>query len=879
MASAADIRDVILRDGTTLRLRRPRVDDVDALVAFFRGLSERSLQLRFHGAPAVGPELVRPFLEPDWENRGSLIGTLAGDEAERIVALASYARLREPDVAEVAFAVADELQGKGIGTRLLEELAAEARLVGATRFIALVSPGNAAMLSVFRDAGFEVQRRLEGGVVEVGFDIEPTEQYLVRVDERDHLAVSASLRLFFSPSSVAVIGASQRRGSIGGELFRNILRGDYEGVAYPVNRTGDPVAGVRGFASIEDISDEVDLAVICVPGRDVLEAADAALRKGVRALCVISAGFAEIGSEGLERQERLLAAVRAHGARLIGPNCLGIAAAGPKLNATFGPRALAPGTVGFSSQSGALGLALLERAAERGLGLSAFVSIGNKADVSSNDLLEYWEDDTDTGVVMLYLESFGNPRRFARIARRVARRKPILALKSGTTRAGARAADSHTAALAGSDAAVDALFAQAGVTRARTLAELMDAAVLFSTQPLPKGPRVAVLTNAGGLGILCADACVAGGLELPPLEKRTQTVLRELLPSESSTANPVDMLGGAKGATYEAAVPVLLDDRGVDALIVLFAPPVTTGAEEVAEAVVRAVAAGEEKPVLAVMISEGGIPAPLLAEPRRVAAFFDPESAAGALGLAARRAAWLRRPAGNIRRPSGIDRTGAEGAFSGEGWLEPDAVRTLLEAYGIPVVPERPASTAAEARSAAVELGLPVAVKSAVPGAHKTETGGVKLGLGTPDAVEEAAEEVGPPVLVQPMVPGGVELLAGLTQDPVFGPLVAFGPGGTLAELIGEAEFRIAPLTDVDVDELLSTGKTGKLVAGFRGGPPADRAALADLLQRLSQMGEDLPEVAELDLNPLIAGPDGCVAVDARIRVEPTAAAQPAKRW
>jgi acetate---CoA ligase (ADP-forming) len=879
MATATDIHDVILRDGTTLRLRRPREDDLDVLVAFFHGLSERSFYLRFHGAPAVGPELVRPFLEPDWENRGGLIGTLAGDEGERVVALASYARLREAETAEVAFAVADELQGKGIGTRLLEELAAEAHTVGVARFVAIVNPENAAMLQVFSDAGFEVDRQLEEGVVEVGFDIEPTEHYLVRVDERDHLAVTASLRPFFTPACVAVIGASARRGSIGGELFRNILRGDFGGIAYPVNRTGEPVAGVRGFASIADIADPVDLAVICVPGGDVLDAADAALRKGVRALCVISAGFAEIGSEGLERQEQLLAAVRAHGARLIGPNCLGIAVSGPKLNATFGPRALPPGTVGFSSQSGALGLALLERAAERGLGLSAFISIGNKADVSSNDLLEYWEDDAETGVVMLYLESFGNPRRFARIARRVAGRKPILALKSGTTRAGARAAGSHTAALAGSDAAVDALFAQAGVTRAGTLAELVDTAVLFSTQPLPRGPRVAVVTNAGGLGILCADACIAAGLELPPLEERTQAALRELLASEASVANPVDMLGGARGETYEAVVPLLLDDRGIDAVIVLFVPPVTAGAEEVAGSVVSAVPADGEKPVLAVLISEGGIPAPLLSEPRRVAAFSDPESAAQALGLAARRAAWLRRPVGEALHPKGIDRARAVAVVSSEGWLEPDAVRRLLQAYGIPVVPEKLAATAAEARDAALELGLPVVVKTAVPGAHKTETGGVKLGLRTPEAVGEAANAIGPPVLVQPMLSGGAELLAGLTQDPVFGPLVAFGPGGTLAELIGEAEFRIAPLTDVDIAELLSGGKAGKLVAGFRGGPPADRAALADLLQRLSQLGEDLPEVAELDLNPVIAGPDGCVAVDARVRVAPAQQAQGVKRW
>lgn len=883
-----EAHDVILKDGTTLRLRPPQSGDVAGLVAFFSGLSGRSFYFRFHGAPQIAPKLVEPFVDPDWDDRGSYIGALAGaDGGERIVALASYARLREAGTAEVAFAVADELQGHGAGTRLLEQLAERAHGVGIERFVAEVMWENSAMLGVFADAGFDVERELEGGTLEVRFDIGPTPGYLARVDERDHLAVVRSLRPFFAPISVAVIGASPRRGSIGGELFRNILRGDFTGAAFPVNRAGEPAAGVTGYRSVEEIPSDVDVAVICLPGEGVLDAATDALRAGVRALCVISAGFAETGREGAERQERLLALVRAHGARLVGPNCLGIAVAAPRLNATFGPKSLPPGNVAFSSQSGALGLALLERATERGLGLSAFISIGNKADVSSNDLLEYWEDDPDTAVVMLYLESFGNPRRFGRIARRVAGKKPILAMKSGTTRSGARAASSHTAALAGSEAAVDALFTQAGVIRARTLAELIDAAVLLSSQPLPKGRRVAVLTNAGGLGILCADACEAAGLELPALERRTELALARVLPREASAANPVDMLGSATASTYERVVPHLLADNRVDALIVLFVPPVMAGADEVAEAVERAIesAGAEGKPVLAVMISEGGIPAVLLEEPRRVAAFSDPDAAAQALGLAARRAEWLRRPAGSVPELEGIDRVRAEQvvsealASSTDVWLGPAETRELLQAYGIPLVDERVATSPEDAASAAEELGFPVAVKTAVPGAHKTETGGVVLGLTGHEDVLRAATRIGGPVIVQRMISGGAELLAGLTQDPVFGPLVAFGPGGTLAELIGEAEFRIAPLTDVDARELVTSGKGGKLVAGYRGAPPADQTALADLLHRLSKLGEDLPEVSELDLNPIIATPDRCVAVDARVRLRPSEHTQRPKTW
>ena len=382
--------------------------------------------------------------------------------------------------------------------------------------------------------------------------------------------------------------------------------------------------------------------MICVPGEFVLSSAEACLRRGIRALCVISAGFAETGREGAARQQELLGLVRAHGGRLIGPNCLGVAVAGSSLNATFARNAVPFGNIGFSSQSGALGLALIEAAGARGLGLSAFVSIGNKADVSSNDLLEWWEDDDATRLVLLYLESFGNPRKFARLARRVARSKPILAMKSGHTAAGARAASSHTAALAGSEAAVDALFRQTGVLRADTLEELLDLAALLSRQPLPRGRRVAVLTNAGGLGILCADACEAAGLTLPTLSDQTVTALREFLPAAASDANPVDLLGSATAADYERAVPLLLADPRVDALIALFVPPVSAGADEVADAIERT-AQGAEKPVLASLLAaESVAPRPAFVD------FPYPESAARALGRAAERADWLNRPAGLV---------------------------------------------------------------------------------------------------------------------------------------------------------------------------------------------------------------------------------------
>jgi acetate---CoA ligase (ADP-forming) len=880
------VADVILRDGGTLRLRPPRSDDTDALVGFFDALSERSLYLRFHGAPTVTASLVEPYLEPDWIERGALVGTLAGGDGQRMVALANYVRLRDPAAAEVAFTVADDQQGRGIGTRMLEQLAERAAAVGIERFVAEVMGENVAMMRVFEDAGFGVTRALDRGTFEVAVPIEPTEAYLGHVEERDHLAVVASLRPFFAPASVAVIGASSRREAIGGIVFRNVLAGDFKGAAYPINRSAEPVAGVRAYSSIEELPERVDLAVICLPALHVLAAAESALQAGIRALCVISAGFAEVGEEGRERQEQLLALVRAHGGRLVGPNCLGIAVSEPSLNATFGPRALPPGPIAFSSQSGALGLALLEKASERSLGFSSFISIGNKADVSSNDLLEYWEEDESTGLIALYLESFGNPRRFGRIAGRVARKKPILAMKSGTSTAGARAAGSHTAALAGSEQAVEALFHQAGVLRAGTLEELIDAAALLSTQPLPRGRQVAILTNAGGLGILCSDACEAAGLELSELSAETTSQLEQLLPLEASLANPIDMLGSATSASYEAALPVVLADPAVDSVIVLFVPPATAGAEDVAAGLARTLeAVSTDKPVLAALLSAEGIPAALRRTPAPAALFTYPESAARALGLAAARAEWLRRPAGTVPEVDGIDTASAERivstalASSDDAWLTPAETRELLAAYGMPLVAERLAETAEDAVEAARELGLPVVVKSAVAGAHKTETGGVALDLADEAAVHEAAERIGPPVLVQPMVEGGTELLAGIVQDPTFGPLVAFGPGGVLAELIGEAGFRIAPLTDVDAEELLHQEKTGLLVAGYRGAAPADTAALADLIHRLSRLGEDLPEVAELDLNPVIAGTSGCVAVDARARVRRPPEDRRVKTW
>ncbi|MEZ5101359.1 MAG: GNAT family N-acetyltransferase [Thermoleophilia bacterium] len=882
-----EARDVILRDGATLRLHQPGPAEAPALLSLFERLTPESLRSRFHGLPAIGESLVAPFVDPDGVERGTLVGTLGDDDHERVVAIGSWARLRDESAAEVAFVVEDREQGRGIGTRLLEQMAIDAGRVGVERFVAEVLPENRRMLHVFEGAGFDVVRSYASGEVEVRFPIAATAEYVERVDQRDHEGVVASLAPLFRPCRVAVVGASPRRGSIGGELFRNVLAGGFAGEAFPINRDGQPVAGVHAETSIRDLPGPVDLAVICVPGEAVLDVAGEALAAGARALCVVSAGFAETGREGAARQEQLLALVRRHGVRLVGPNCLGVAVSECGLNATFAPRQFPAGRIGFASQSGALGLALLEAAGPRGLGVSSFVSIGNKADVSTNDLLEWWEDDPATALVLLYVESFGNPRKFSRIARRVARRKPVLGMKAGRSRAGARAASSHTAALAGSDAAVDALFRQAGVIRAQTLEELLDVAALLSSQPLPHGRRAAVVTNAGGLGILCADACETAGIELPSLAPETRAALAPFLPREASLANPVDLLGSATAQTYEAALPVLLRDPNVDALVVLFVPPVVAGVEEVAAAIGRAAeaAADEQKPVLASLVAAEGVPAGIPAGARSVPTFAYPESAARALGRAVERAEWLRRAAGATPELNGIDRERAQAIVaaglngSTDVWLDAVASVLLLEAYGIPTAPIRLAATPDEAAAAARQVGFPCAVKLAEPGAHKSDRGGVVLDVADQASARAAAAQIGEPVLVQPMVAHGVELLAGVVQDPVFGPLVAFGPGGVLAELVGDASFRLAPLTDVDARELVRGGRAGRLVRGFRGAEPADEDALVDILLRLSRLGEDLPELAELDLNPVLARPDGAIAVDVRIRVRAVEQSRRLKTW
>ncbi len=703
-----------------------------------------------------------------------------------------------------------------------------------------------------------------------------------------------TLDALFRPRSVAVVGASRRRGTIGGEIFANLLAHGFTGPVYPVNPTSDVVQSVRAYPTVSQCPGPVDLAVVVVPKDRVLDAVEDCGRKGVKGLVVITAGFAEVGSEGRALQDSLRSSVRRHGMRLVGPNCLGLVNTDPavSLDATFAPVWPPAGDVAFSSQSGALGLAILDHARNLGLGISQFVSVGNKADVSGNDLLEYWEADPRTRVILLYLESLGNPRRFMHIARRVARKKPILVVKSGRTEAGARAASSHTGSLAGLDVAVDALFGQAGVVRTDTIEELFDLALLLANQPVPQGGRTAILTNAGGPGIMASDACDSRGLELPPLSPLTEKSLRAFLPEEASTRNPVDMIASASAESYEAALRLLLRDDGIDAVLVLFVPPVVTEAPAVAEAILRA-AAGAAKPVLTCFLGTHGIPQALSSlRLGKIPSYAFPEAAAIALSRAVRYGRWLAQPADIAIPRDDVSAAKARAAFARGGvgaeagrWLEPTEVQGVLAAYDITMPATILATSDHEAVAAAERIGFPVAVKlvsSTIT--HKTDVGGVVLGLRDRDSVRSAfggiqdrllelgrgAEMEG--VAVQEMIEGGVETFVGVTQDSHYGPLIGFGIGGVNVEIWKDVVFRVHPLTQSDAREMVEQIRGRRLLEGFRGSPVADKAALADLLLRVSSMVGDLPEIQELDINPLLVLEPGRapIAADARIRVGPT---------
>jgi len=879
--------DVALRDGSTLRVRPVAAADAPAMHAFFEALSSESIGLRFFGAPSVD-WITKWAIDVDYADRYALVATSGPEHA--IVGHGAYIRI-DHERAEVAFVVADAWQGHGIATIMLGQLAAAAQEHGISVFTAEVLPRNHRMIDVFRNSGFPVELHSRGELIEVEFPTSLSEEALARFEQRERTAAVAAMRSFLAPSSVAVIGASRRRGTVGGELLHNLLSAGFNGPVYPVNRQASSVAGVKAYASIAEVPERVELALVAVPAAGVADVARECGATGVRALVVLSEGFADAGPEGARRQRELLAICRETGMRLVGPDCLGVLNAAPevRLHGTCaGAMPPSGGNVSFLSQSGALGIAMLELASRLGLGLSSFISVGNKADISGNDLLQYWEDDPATAVVLLYLESFGNPRRFARIARRVGRSKPIVAVKGGRSAAGSSATGSHTAALlSSSDVTVDALFEQAGVIRADTIHELVAVAALLSAQPVPCGRRVAIVSNAGGPAILCADACRADGLEVVELPAAVRRQLGALLPADASLANPIDMLAGATGEDYRRTIEVLARSEACDAILTIFVPPLLTDATDVVREIAAAAGSAPALTLASVFMGAGEqerVAAHAPGEGSQVPRFGFPEDAVRALAHAARYGSWRRRAPGRVLEPAGCrpDEAAAiiaQALGADEQWLGPAHLAALLDCYGLPLLPAHVVRGARDAVEAAADLAGPVALKALVGGLlRRGEIGAVRLGLHSGAEIRRAASEIRAAVtaaghrlegfVVQPMTQAGVDLLVGVAHDVSFGPVIVCGPGGATAELMGDAAARITPLTDTDAREMLAGLRSFPLLSGYRGSPPCDIEAIVDVLLRLSALVEAHAEIAELDLDPLVASPHGAVIVDARVRLE-----------
>ncbi len=810
--------DIVLRDGSTLRVRPVRAEDAPAIREFLAAISPESITFRFFGTPDLS-WVVEWALDVDYADRFALVAETG--TPPRIVAHAAYVRSGR-DRAEVAFLVADEFQGHGIATTLLAHLAAIAEHNGVSTFTAEVMPANHRMIETFRESGFPVDIISTADSLEIELPTSVTPEAQARFEERERTSAVAAVRSVLEPRSVAVVGASRTSATIGREVLHNILAAGFNGPVYPVNPQAEELQGLPAHPSVSAIPGEVDLAVIVVPAEQVIGVARDCAAAGVRTLVVISSGFAETGAAGAARQRELLDICRAAGIRVVGPNCLGVINTDPevRLNATFATRPPLAGSVGFMSQSGGLGIAIIEAAARMGLGLSSFVAVGNKSDLSGNDMLSYWEQDPHTRVALLYLESFGNPRKFARLAPHFSRRKPLLAVKSGRSTAGARATESHTGTrLAQSDVTIDALFDQAGVIRTDTLHELFAVAQLLTTQPVPRGDRVAILTNAGGPGIMCADACQADGVDVPELSPELQAMLRELLPEGATLSNPVDLLAGSGPEHFDRAMRALIEADACDAILTIFVPSLSAEAAAVAR-VVREVA--EEHPpvaIAAVFMTQEPPPSQLRSETSQVPGYEFPEDAARAVALAARHGRWRARP-----EPTPVLLEGtapehaaallAEALGDGGGWLRPEQVRELLSCYGLALWSE------------------PV-----------------------PDAA--------------------VELVVGVVNDRNFGPVLACSLGGPAGDLVNDVAVRLTPLSALDAHELPRALRSFPLLDGHRGAPACDVASLEAVLLRVSAIVENHPEIVELELDPVHVSPSGSAIAAARVRLEATAPPPP----
>jgi acetate---CoA ligase (ADP-forming) len=881
---------LVLKDGSTVAVRPIQADDETALAGFYGKLSPESQAFRFFANPTDVREIAKRLAISNFESQFGL-AAFAGNE---LVGHAVYV-VTAGTRAEIGLAIADSYQGRGLGILLLGQLAEAAARAGIQVFTAVVKADNHRMLDLLRESGFPLRLRSEPGEIHADLPTALSPEARANFDGRDAIAALAAVNRFLAPSSVAVIGDSLEPETTGGTILRNLLQSGFTGQVHPVNGTGADVEGRPAHRSVRDIPDAVEMAVISVPAASAVDVAAECADKGVRALLVISGGFAESGPEGTELQQRLVDVCRQAGMRLVGPNCMGVLNASPhvRLNASLMPDLPLPGKIGFLSQSGSLGLAVMEHARAVGVGFSSFVSVGNNADLSGNDLLQYWDADPATNLVMLYLESFRNPRAFARIARRVGRSTPILVVKGGRSAAGARATTAHTGALvrpssirlATSGLSEDALFQQAGIIRTETLEQLFDTAQVLSDQPLPAGNRVAILTNAGGPAVLGADACEVNGLHLPELPEEIRASLAGAMPRPATFANPVVMPPTAGPLEYRESIARLVAWPGIDALIVAHTPHVGVSAQEVAQAVRQAaVSLPRPIPILAVFTSMPDGPSLMRDEATRIPTYAFPEDAARALGHAWRHVAWRKTP--DEPRPDlpGLDANRAASVIAatlgqGGGWMSSAAVSALLACYGLAPAESVSASNPHEAGEAAKKLGGKVALKALAAGLiRKSDAGAVRLDLEGSRDVDDAAKEIAKHLdaagqhvqafIVQRMAPPGVEMLVGVVQDRHFGPVVAVGAAGRAVELFKDAQIRLTPLGRADAATMIRSLTTYPLLDGYRGAARVSVAALEDVLVRVGALVEAHLEVADVDFNPVIVHPTGAVIVDARIRVE-----------
>lgn len=859
--------DVLLRDGTAAHLRPIKPEDAEALVAFYSRVSDESKYYRFFAPyPQLSDSDVQKFTHVDGVKRVAFILTLGKD----LIAVGRFDAINDTD-AEVAFLVEDAHQGRGIAQLLLEHLAQAGRELGYKRFFADVLPENIRMIQVFNEMGYSTKRETEFGVIQMTLDIEATTNAVGVMRRREHRAEAASIARIMNSKSIAVVGASRKEDSVGQAAVRNLVMAGYSGSVYAVNPTAESVSGLPAFTAVSDIPGPVELAIVAVPAAAVADVVLDCANKGVHSMIVISAGFAEIGEEGRQRQREVLGLARSYGLRLIGPNCLGIINTDPdvRLNASLASRMPSRGRVGFFCQSGALGTAILERVARRGLGLSTFVSAGNRADVSGNDLMQYWETDEATEVVLLYLESIGNPRKFARIARRVSSVKPVVAVKSGRSTQGVPVGHAVRETQA-PQAAVDAMFSQAGVIQVESLDEAFDVAQLLAHQPLPRGKKIAIVGNSDALALLVGDAATGHGLEV---------------------SVTLSLGAGATADDFEVALDRALDNQDVDALVALYIPPLNVSGEDVAN-VLATVAEQADKPIVSTFLGSKGVPE-LLRVPElggsagrgSVPSYHSPESAVKALAHAVNYAQWAARDHGAVRdleHDTDAAREIVE-SFLAEnpngGVLDFSTIQTLLGIYGVDVWPYVPVSSREEAIAAGERLGWNVALKATDERMRgRPDLAHVKRRLVDAEAVGEAYDDlvsmIGSPgdgkLVVQKTAGPGVPVSVEAREDSLFGPLVSLALAGVPSDLMGDRSYGIPPLTDVDAQTMLASLRSAPLFYGYRGGPPSDVSAVLELVERIAALKDELPEVAELDLEPVLVHEESLSVLGARITIEPT---------